>query len=399
MAAARLDIQQIINNFQHCYQKSLLECALGYLESGDEQMTATIGLRAQYIKPTLAEIKELTPLIKQLQDKEFGVLSTREAVILGNAYEYGICVPKDYKEAHKYYLAGADRANPKVEEAVSNRDRGQSLANACSLYYSETDGFKNAPEEGLELAQRAAALGSQLGWAHLGAFYSHFRQYTEACEALVHAPIVFFAHGRLAQILDNEYDVKQNKARARYHYEQAANLGCSDSLLELASYYKSEPQTHKRMIYLASIILAGRETVSFFIDQESKRAKANCQSIANENLQFFNELSNDTPWERLEIALGKDSEVAAKLLDIKTHEIACIDAELDSNDVPTVLRRIIESYCYEPTTIEKATKSENWQNHFSFWKTESAKSQVTNLQQQDQNCSSTAVFTKHGVIM
>jgi hypothetical protein len=369
MASPRLPVEQLILDFRHVYQMSLLACARAYLESGDEQMMATIGLHAQFIKPTAAEIKEISKLIDELVDKHAeSSLSTRELVLLGTAYEYGLYVAKDYQHAFTLYMAASKLINTGFPVLESNRDCGHALANAASLYHSEGQGIETNFEKGIALAIQAAELGSEFGFAHLGCFYANSSKSEEGIKNLLKAPRIFFAVGRLGY----EYKGQKLQEAALAQFEKAARLGCPQSMSDLAESFKANNEIYTQLTYESSLFLANMSINPGNSLKEINDAKAKFQLIEKESPEVFDELSDLSPWLRVQPLL--DEQAAIRFIETKTARIAYLHTALEPNFTQgqtdsAVLVDLISQYAIHPEYVALAKKeAAKWQAQLGFWK-------------------------------
>lgn len=367
MATTRSPISQILLDFQHIYQRSILECANEYLATGNEQMNSFIGLRAQFIKPTPAEIKELSPLINELQEKENR--TTRENVFLGTANEYGLCVKQNYQEAHDFYKIASTQENSAVAKKISDRDRGHALANLASLYASNVNGIKEDIAEYFKFAAHARDLGSELGAAHLGAVYTNLGRLDIACPVLCEASNTFFAQGRLAYLYKEEI---KDLAKAEYYFEQAAKLGCPQSLFELRNFHKDDRNTEAALTYHASLILANIHPDTEGVPNEDiKTAKEAFQKVATDMPAFFEDQMDDSPWQRVESLLDKPT--TTSLLNTKAVKLAQFYVSVQQYLLPD-LRDLTMAYICMPEYIKQATEHTSWVGHITFWQTNSGAS-------------------------
>ena len=356
-------IEIILSDFRKVYSKSILVYAQEYLATGEEYLSSNIALRAQAIKPTAIDVKELLSLIKELIDKEQKekvLLTTREAVLVGAAYEFGLCLPQNYEAALFWYMAGSQRVNTEVSEKISNRDRGHALANACSLFNSNTAGIKEDFKKVHELAAEAASLGSQYGFAHLGHSLISSGQREKGILALEKAPEINFATGCLGFIYQDGR--LTNQQLSRHYFEIASRQGDVQALVELSEYYKSRPDLYAVISYESSLRQANYFTPS---EKESAaKAKATFNQTALDNPILFAELADTSPWMYVKPLLEKAP--AQKFLNTKSIVLARYNVELLAL-LPADLTNLVMLHICLPEYIFQSKWNTSWQRHLTFW--------------------------------
>jgi hypothetical protein len=192
----------------------------------------------------------------------------------------------------------------------------------------------------------------------LGNLYQNVGEREKACEQLLKAPKTFFAHG----ILGFLYKAKNNEEKAKYHWEQAASLGCPNSFRELATYYDSEPAKQALINYEYSIHLAHYTDPR--IKEQMATAKTTFNKVAKSHPGLIEEKLDSTPWERIGPLLKKEQ--AIMLLNIKSIRLARFYVELTKVFPADISELIILHICL-PEYLTQAKASVKWNSHLRFW--------------------------------
>lgn len=362
-------VNSILKGFRQVYEKSILEYAKEYLNTGEEFLICCIGARAQFIKATPADIKEISKFINDLNKKEANekvLLTTREAVLLGAAYEYGLVVKKNSSTAIGWYKTGSKRVNPEVTELISNRDRGHSLANACSLL---------PYKESLRIAREASKSGSEFAYAHLGCLLTSSHNPAakiEGIEILKKAPSIGFANGRLGFALTD----KEEKKR---YFGIAASQGDYPALNELRNYYQYDSSLYNLLRYEYSLRAGNyfnEENPDLFSEKDIAESKEDFNKLFVEAPDLFQELTNYTPLVYVQALLAPED--FSKCIYMKSIYLSRYYVVLKAV-LPKDLGALILPYLCLSDYLERGREASYFSEYLNFWNAnpEASKDDIT----------------------